>query len=91
MFIIEGPEDLERRCQPDLAEEASDMSTRKIIDLEAARIALEQEKQGHNSLRALERSSRTLRDFWVRLSLTVASSLAVLVCWFLVVAWLCRF
>jgi hypothetical protein len=91
MFIIEEPEDLEDRCQPDLIDEANDMSTRKIIDFESARTALEQEKQGHLSLRALDRSSRTLRDFWVHLWLTVVAALAVLVCWFLVVVWVCRF
>jgi hypothetical protein len=91
MFIIEGSEDLGGRCQPDLADEANDMSTGKIIGFESARTALEQEKQSHNSLRALDRSSRIWGDFWVDLSLTVAISLAVLVCWFLVAVWLCRF
>ena len=89
MFIIERPNDLEHWCDP--ADETNDASARKIIDFESARAALEQEKQGHDRVRAPGRSSRTLRDYWLELWLTVAISFGVLVCWFLVLVWLCRF
>jgi len=89
MFIIERPNDLEDWCDP--ADEANDTSARKIIDFESARAALEQEQQGHDLVRALDHSPRTLRDYWLELWLTVAISFGVLVCWFLVLVWLCRF
>lgn len=89
MFIIERPNDLEYWCDP--VDEANDTSARKIIDFESARAALEQEQQGHDLVRALDHSPRTLRDYWLELWLTVAISFGVLVCWFLVLVWLCRF
>lgn len=89
MFITERPNDLEHWCDP--ADEADDMPGRKIIDFESARAALEQETRGYDRLCAVDRSSRTLRDYWLELGLTVAISFGVLVCWFLVLVWLCRF
>jgi hypothetical protein len=89
MFIIERPDDVEDWCDP--ADKANDTSVRKIIDFESARAALVQEQQGDDRLRALDRSSRTLRDYWLELWLTVVISFGVMVCWLLVIVWLCRF
>jgi hypothetical protein len=90
MFIIEEPNDLGHQGGPGAGDEADDMVTRKIIDFESARKALEQEEPYRDGL---EERSWLVRRFgvsWVELSLPVAIFFALLLCWFGGVLWLCR-
>ena len=88
MFIVEEPNDLGRQREPGSDHEANDTLTRKIIDFEAARKALE---HGEPRIGGPEERSWLVRRIgvsWFELSLTVTISFALLVFWFAAVMWL---
>jgi hypothetical protein len=88
MFIIEGPNDLGHQGKPAAGDEANDMVTRKIIDFEAARKALEHGEQRIGGPEERSWLVRRIGVSWFELSLTVAISFALLLFWFAAVFWL---
>jgi hypothetical protein len=88
MFIIEEPDDFGHQGKPGAGDEPNDTVTRKIIDFESARKALE---HGHPCRGGLEERSWLVRRIgvsWFELSLTVAISFALLLLWLATVMWL---
>ena len=88
MFIVEAPNDLGRQREPDADHAANDMVTRKIIDFESARKALEQGEPCRGGLKEQSWLVRRIGVSWFELSLTVTISFALLVFWFAAVMWL---
>ena len=88
MFIIEGPNDLGHQGKPAAGDEADDMVTRKIIDFESARKALEKGEPCRDGLKEQSWLVRRIGVSWFELSLTVTISFALLVFWFAAVMWL---
>ncbi len=88
MFILEEPNDLGRQREPGADHEANDMLTRKIIDFESARKALERAEPCRGGLKEQSWLVRRIGVSWCELVLTVTISFALLVFWFAAVIWL---
>jgi hypothetical protein len=88
MFILEKSNDLGHQGKPGAGDEANDLVTGKIIDFESARKALEHGEPCPGGLEERGWLVRRIGVSWFELSLTVAISFALLLCWFAAVIWL---
>jgi hypothetical protein len=88
MFIVEEPNDLAHQRKLGAHDESNDLVTRKIIDFESARKALEQGEPYRGGLDERSWLMRRIGVSWLELLLTVAISFALLLFWFAAVLWL---